>query len=249
MYLIKATGLKKLPATVKTKLRISELFINTIQGEGPSAGKPAVFLRLAGCTLNCKWCDSAHLWAKSEEWAITPLIHLFATKVEPFLKRGHILVITGGSPLIQQEALSIFLNRLDFVEKGYKVEIENELILPINHAFEFAYMYQYVTFNNSPKLSNSGNIRRTFSKVALFDMQSSFNGIYKFVISSPEDWDEIVKNYLPYIRRNQIYLMPCGATRKELQATRQMVVNVAIEHDVNYSDRLQIVIWDDKDGV
>ncbi|MBU0728011.1 7-carboxy-7-deazaguanine synthase QueE, partial [Patescibacteria group bacterium] len=40
-------------------LYISEIFYS-IQGEGPNAGKPAVFLRLFGCNLNCVWCDSTH---------------------------------------------------------------------------------------------------------------------------------------------------------------------------------------------
>ena len=42
-------------------VRISELF-HSIQGEGPSAGTPAHFLRLQGCDVGCTWCDSKYTW-------------------------------------------------------------------------------------------------------------------------------------------------------------------------------------------
>ena len=42
-------------------LRVNESFLS-FQGEGPSSGERAVFLRLSGCNLTCSWCDSAHTW-------------------------------------------------------------------------------------------------------------------------------------------------------------------------------------------
>ena len=43
------------------ELKVSEIFAS-IQGEGPSAGAAAVFLRLAGCNLRCHWCDTKYTW-------------------------------------------------------------------------------------------------------------------------------------------------------------------------------------------
>ena len=46
-------------------LRVSELFYS-IQGEGPTLGKPSVFIRLAGCNLECVWCDTKYSWLFSQ---------------------------------------------------------------------------------------------------------------------------------------------------------------------------------------
>ena len=44
-----------------TKLKLSEVF-ESIQGEGPSAGLPCVFVRLATCNLHCSYCDTKYTW-------------------------------------------------------------------------------------------------------------------------------------------------------------------------------------------
>ena len=46
----------------KASLAVSEIFGPTLQGEGPSSGRRAMFLRLAGCNLSCSWCDTAYTW-------------------------------------------------------------------------------------------------------------------------------------------------------------------------------------------
>ena len=49
------------PANGTMDLKLSELF-SSIQGEGPNAGAPSVFLRLAQCNLHCVWCDTKYTW-------------------------------------------------------------------------------------------------------------------------------------------------------------------------------------------
>src|SRR5262245_42764119 len=48
-------------ARIPITLQVSELFLS-LQGEGPSAGTPAHFLRLQGCDVGCTWCDSKYTW-------------------------------------------------------------------------------------------------------------------------------------------------------------------------------------------
>ena len=42
------------------RIRISEIFGPTIQGEGPLIGRPTVFVRTGGCDYRCAWCDTLY---------------------------------------------------------------------------------------------------------------------------------------------------------------------------------------------
>ena len=84
---------------------INEIFYS-IQGEGRSAGKPAVFLRLSGCNLKCRWCDTKYAWKKGEEMTTGQIIQ----KIKKYPCKH--LVVTGGEPMLQQEGLEELLKKL-----------------------------------------------------------------------------------------------------------------------------------------
>ncbi len=110
-------------------LQLQEIF-TTIQGEGPYAGTPAVFVRLGGCNLACSFCD-----AEFESF------YDLQTKdiVEEVVKRCRdhtisLVVITGGEPLRQPIGYLCDL----LVEAGLKVQIESNgtLYRPLPEAVE-----------------------------------------------------------------------------------------------------------------
>lgn len=89
----------------------------TIQGEGPFCGTPAVFIRLAGCNLQCPACDTDYTSQRSDR-TVNDLVREVRTihhTIEPGL-----VVITGGEPFRQN--ISQLLHAL--VSKGYFVQIE-----------------------------------------------------------------------------------------------------------------------------
>ncbi len=74
-------------------LPVVELF-NSIQGEGLHTGKPAFFIRLAGCDVCCTWCDEKIAWDESV-FPVTDIQHI----VEEVITSGaNTVVITGGEP-------------------------------------------------------------------------------------------------------------------------------------------------------
>ena len=85
--------------------------------------------------------------------------------------------------------------------------------------------------------------------VCLKQLNSFENSWFKFVISSKSDWEEIKIDYLPYIDKNKIILMPEGDTQEKLNEKRIFVADLAIENGVRFSDRLHVTIWNKKTGV
>lgn len=231
-------------------LRVSEFFFDTIQGEGVYTGTPAAFLRLQGCTLRCSYCDSIKVWKTGEGYSIEWLIdEIINSGLAAKLHEGHHLVITGGSPLLQQDQLLIFLQRLvDFLGFMPFIEIENEcVILPSNKL-----RYYISCWNNSPKLDNSGNLFEKAYKPAIIHLTSTLeNSWFKFVIENEQDWDTIVKWFLdPHlIRKGQIILMPQGQTREEILKNQTKVIEIAIKNSVKFSNRMHVILWDLTTGV
>lgn len=234
----------------ENKLAIAEMFSDTIQGEGSHAGVISTFIRLQGCTLKCIWCDTLDVWPEGNEYSFDEIFEMFEFigLIERF-KKGQHLILTGGSPLKQEKECIAFLNA--FINKyGFKpyVEVENEAVLMPSK--EFVDLVNW--WNNSPKLNNSGMKHRARIKpLTLSYMGSLPNSSFKFVVSDKSDWNEIQETFIDtnFIRLDQIILMPEGQTQEELNKTRELVADLAIEKGVRFTDRLHVTIWNKKTGV
>jgi len=232
----------------ESKLGIAEMFSDTLQGEGTHTGVPATFIRLQGCTLKCKWCDTIDVWPHGNEYSFEEIFKLFdSINLSERLKEGQHLVFTGGSPLKQQDRLYAFVQ--DFIGRyGFKpyIEIENEGVILAEEKF----IKLVDCWNNSPKLANSGMKEKARLKPEVIKQLNGFeNSWFKFVISDESDWEEIEKDFLPLIDKEKVILMPEGITQEELNPRREFVAGMAIKHGVRFSDRLHVTIWNKKTGV
>lgn len=240
---------KKVVPDTDRYIDVAEFFCDTIQGEN-FVGWPAAFLRVQHCTQNCIFCDSREVWRFGNPYTFDELFGLMEeVDLIHKLRVGQRLVLTGGSPLLQQKKLISFLK--EFIKKyRFKpyIEIENESTLMPEEEF----IKLIDCWNNSPKLENSCNpIDLRYQPDIVVKLSSLENSWFKFVVSCEEDWREIKKEFLDanLIRKSQIVLMPLGATRAELFANREFVLNMAVRENVRYSTREHVVIWDRKTGV
>ena len=115
----------------------------TIQGEGPFAGTPAVFVRLAGCNIRCPACDTDYT---SRRHRRTPERVLCAVNTEagedPLQRHVRLVVITGGEPFRQNLGPLVLL----LVKNNYKVQIETNGLI-----YDPLFPYGIVTIVCSPK--------------------------------------------------------------------------------------------------
>lgn len=230
------------------KLRVAEHFFS-IQGEGKSVGVPSVFLRLTGCRLLCNWCDTVEVWKKGTDYSLCALVSLFKDTYGTPLVRGAHLILTGGDPLIQQEVLWQFVNKLrvDLGLESLVVELETEgVIFP-----SLAMAGQVSWFNVSPKTSNSGMPWKRRFKPDVLEFHAYRPGdIFKFVVAEEKDVVEALAMLRPFrVPLNRVYLMPMSSDKTEHDQVGPVIVELAKQYGLNYSPRLQLTLWNRATGV
>jgi 7-carboxy-7-deazaguanine synthase len=77
---------------------LNEIFFS-LQGESTYGGLPCLFIRLAGCNLECSWCDTTYArGAKSgAEMSVEAILEEAAKFPQGLVE------ITGGEPLLQED--------------------------------------------------------------------------------------------------------------------------------------------------
>ena len=149
------------------KVNISEIF-DSVQGEGRFTGHPAVFIRLAGCSVNCSFCDTKHaqklepehqlqkdnlhtynVERNPENWTTVSVQEVYeyvADLIEQSASdkanRIQMVVITGGEPFEQPEALGELCFKLPYLSSEstgvtdyLQVCIETSGSVPVNTSF------------------------------------------------------------------------------------------------------------------
>ena len=96
-------------------LTVCEIFYS-IQGETRDAGFPSVFVRCAGCNLNCAWCDTRHAREGGAAMTIDEVLTEAARR-----PAAHHLTLTGGEPLIQQASVTFVR---EAIRRGWRVQVE-----------------------------------------------------------------------------------------------------------------------------
>jgi 7-carboxy-7-deazaguanine synthase len=195
------------------RMRILEIF-QSIQGEGPAMGRPATFVRLAGCNLRCEGCD-------------TPLAigrELAPAEVAEGIPEGRV-VITGGEPALQGDELSRLVDQL--CQRGLELNLETNGTIPLPD--EILSKFRYVVV--SPKQGSAVDL----------DRWSKRDNVHIKFVMGPRPWcwsaDKLAE-VVPSLPRDRVWIMPFGADPEMKEARK--VWDLALRLNVNYSDRLHI---------
>jgi organic radical activating enzyme len=216
----------------------------TFQGEGPSTGAPALFIRLSRCNLACGWCDTRYTWdwehydprLESSRLRV-PDLAAWALSCPPRLA-----VITGGEPLLQQAALVTLVHEL--LAGGKRIEIEtNGTIAP-----DTALLAGDVQFNVSPKLANSGMAEtRRIAAPAIEAFAGSSRAVFKFVARDTADLDEI-SVLVQRFGLSPVYVMPEGVTAEQLLQVTGVLAGEVAARGWHLTQRLHILAFGDRRG-
>lgn len=230
-----------------------EIFAS-LQGEGPSMGKPCTFVRLSRCNLACQWCDTAYTWHftgdnrphRSGETFTREANQVKLSEEEVARRIAELgkdrLVVTGGEPLLQAPALARMLALLP----GIAVEIETNGTVAPPPALD-PLIGQY---NVSPKLAHSGNpANLALIPERLAEWAANPRAIFKFVIAAPADVEEVLELQQRFaIPGERIYLMAEGTDPQTLETRERWLAELCILHNLTLSNRLHIRLFGDTRG-
>jgi 7-carboxy-7-deazaguanine synthase len=225
-------------------MRVNEIFYS-LQGEGFLAGIPAVFVRLAGCPLRCRWCDTKYAWADDAGEDLTIVEIVEAVQQWPC----NFVVITGGEPMIN-EGLRQLVRELKALEKHVTIETAGIAYVPD---------LPCDLMSISPKLSNSVPDEAKLAALhedsrldlaVLGELVANYNHQVKFVVDSVNDLPEIqeVIEETGNIDPGRVRLMPQAATRDELLAKSPMVAEMCKSTGYAFCQRLQVMLWNNAAG-
>lgn len=162
-------------------LIVNEIFYS-LQGETCSAGLPSVFVRLAGCNLNCSWCDTPYA---REGSAIE--IDEIMSRIEAYPAADHVTV-TGGEPLAQANAVHLLRQ---IVDRGWKCQLETNGSILLKDVPE---KVRKIADVKTPSSGESDSFEMRNLKY-LADRDE-----LKFAIATAEDYDfsrDFLAKYLP----------------------------------------------------
>jgi len=223
---------------------VNEIFYS-LQGEGFFAGMPSVFVRLAGCPLRCRWCDTKYAW--SEDAGQDRSVAEIVEAVEQWPCR--FVVITGGEPMVSFEIRQL-ARELKAADRHITIETAGIAYIPD---------VPCDLMSISPKLSNSVPGEAESAAVhkdsrldlaVLGELIANYHYQLKFVVDSVNDVPEIqeVIEQTGNIDPQMVMLMPQAATRDELSSKSPMVAEICKSAGFVFCQRLHILLWDGQRG-
>ena len=232
-------------------MRINEIFYS-LQGEGFLAGLPSMFVRLAGCPLRCRWCDTKYAWdqAAGAHYSVAKIVQTVLRKESPGQQaQSKFVVITGGEPMTDSD-LPQLVQELKAAGKHITIETAGIAFVPDMPCD---------LMSISPKLSNSTPADPEVAAVhedsrldiaVLRKLIDEYSYQLKFVVDCEDDLAQIEQSLkeIGNADSEKVMLMPQAATRDELLAKSQIVAELCKRTGFAFCQRLQVLLWNNQKG-
>lgn len=220
-------GVREAPAK-RDRLRINEIF-HSLQGEADAVGFRTVFVRLTGCPLRCRYCDTEYAFHAGEWHEMDDILTRVAGFDTPYV------CVTGGEPLAQPNCPAL-LRRL--CDAGYEVSLET------SGALDIAAVDSRVRRVVDVKTPESGEAAR--NRVENFHLLTPRDQV-KFVICSREDY-EWSKAYLREHALSERCPVLFSPSYKQLPPGDLADWILADRLPVRFQIQLHKVLWGDVPG-
>jgi 7-carboxy-7-deazaguanine synthase len=209
-------------------LRITEIFYS-LQGESITVGVPTVFIRLTGCPLRCRYCDTAYAFNGGQMMSVEMIIKEMASY------QCKTICVTGGEPLAQGSCLNL-LNEL--CDAGYNVSLET------SGARDLSQIDPRVMIVMDLKTPGSGESHKNlWSNLAFLKKSDQI----KFVLCSRGDYEWACQMMQEYhlVEQTQILFSPSW---NELSPTVLADWIIADRLPVRFQIQLHKILWGDTPG-
>lgn len=200
--------------------KVIERFIS-IDGEGPTAGELATFIRFSDCNLRCRWCDTCYSWDGSSQYELMSVEEIYHEIQANAVKN---VTLTGGEPLIQP-GIEQLLQKL--------AEDDNIVVhIETNGSIAIAPFKQQIASDNIKYiLDYKGPDSLMNSHMCLENLEYlSSDDVIKFVIASEKDLQTAYRILTDYhlVDRCLVYFSP---VTEEIEASQ--VVEFMKQHELN----------------
>lgn len=227
------------------KLRIAEIF-SSVQGEGAWVGTPSTFVRLSGCNLRCRWCDTPYASWNPEG----PVLELDAVLEQIDAHEQKHVVLTGGEPLLFEAVVPL---AQELHRRGHVITVETAGTVYRDLPCDL--------MSISPKLSGStpdeaSGWRERHDQTRIdIDVLNRLIARYphqlKFVVNpeGPDDLPEILDLLSRLeLRETTVMLMAEGRDAETLHRRERLLVPICMKHGFRLTPRYQIDLFGDTRG-
>lgn len=233
-------------------LPVVEMFGPTFQGEGPSAGQLAHFIRLGGCNLTCHGCDTPYTWDAKRYDLRQQMAPQTAAQILGEVPDCPLVVITGGEPLLYRRRRAMHALITKLANRGSRVEVETNGTLPPDQLLALDVPGERLRFNVSPKLTgpmseDPGHQRIRPVVLEQFGRLAQWRrAVFKFVCKTEADVQAAVRLADQCgAPRDRVWVMPEGISVAAILAHAQAIADPALAAGINLTLRQHVLLWPD----
>jgi organic radical activating enzyme len=212
---------------------IAEVFYGH-QGEGKTIGQPRLFIRVNGCNLSCRYCDSKFALKKDSGRALEE-------KDVTYDK----WCVSGGEPVLNQKEVEEYIT----IYSPSWVEVEtNGTIIPDSFLLNNVDLWNISPKREADMIKKESTTPNILSIIN--EVESLEDYIVKFVVEDEADWDFVERIQERYeIEKERIWVMPKSFFNERDDSLRIEVYEESLKRQYNYSPRLHVMLFGNKKGV